>query len=60
MPSLKAMRRKPFGWLSTPRLYTAGTSANREDLIDANRFPVFSSKRGGNIHIMGRANGLSM
>ena len=35
-------------WLvEHPALYTAGTSANREDLIDANRFPVFSSKRGG-------------
>ena len=35
-------------WLvEHPALYTAGTSANRKDLIDANRFPVFSSKRGG-------------
>ena len=35
-------------WLvEHPALYTAGTSANREDLIEANRFPVFSSKRGG-------------
>ena len=35
-------------WLvEHPALYTAGTSANREDLIDANRLPVFSSKRGG-------------
>ena len=35
-------------WLvEHPALYTAGSSANREDLIDANKFPVFSSKRGG-------------
>ena len=35
-------------WLvEHPALYTAGTSANRKDLIDANRFPVFTSKRGG-------------
>jgi len=35
-------------WLvEHPALYTAGTSAKCEDLIDANRFPVFSSKRGG-------------
>ena len=35
-------------WLvEHPALYTAGTSANRKDLIDANRFPVFNSKRGG-------------
>ena len=34
-------------WLvEHPALYTAGTSANREDLIDANRFPVFGSQRG--------------
>ena len=35
-------------WLvEHPALYTAGTSANHKDLIDANRFPVFNSKRGG-------------
>ena len=35
-------------WLvGHPALYTAGTSANHKDLIDANRFPVFNSKRGG-------------
>ena len=35
-------------WLvEHPALYTAGTSAKREDLIDVKRFPVFSSKRGG-------------
>lgn len=35
-------------WLvEHPPLYTAGTSARSEDLIDANRFPVFSAGRGG-------------
>lgn len=28
-------------------LYTAGTSAKTEDLLDGRRFPVFESKRGG-------------
>lgn len=35
-------------WLvEHPPLYTAGTSADASDLKDANRFPVYSSKRGG-------------
>ncbi|WP_368346018.1 lipoyl(octanoyl) transferase LipB [Pelagovum sp. HNIBRBA483] len=35
-------------WLvEHPPLYTAGTSAKREDLTDPERFPVFTSKRGG-------------
>jgi lipoyl(octanoyl) transferase len=35
-------------WLvEHPALYTAGTSARREDLIDAGRFPVFDAGRGG-------------
>jgi len=35
-------------WLvEHPPLYTAGTSARAEDLIDPNRFPVHPSKRGG-------------
>jgi len=35
-------------WLvEHPPLYTAGTSAKREDLRDADRFPVFESARGG-------------
>jgi lipoyl(octanoyl) transferase len=35
-------------WLvEHPPLYTAGTSARAEDLTDPGRFPVFSSKRGG-------------
>lgn len=33
--------------LEHPPLYTAGTSANAEDLLDATRFPVFRSGRGG-------------
>jgi len=35
-------------WLvEHPPLYTAGTSAKIADLVDANRFPVFPSSRGG-------------
>jgi lipoyl(octanoyl) transferase len=35
-------------WLvEHPPLYTAGTSAQAADLLDANRFPVFASGRGG-------------
>ncbi|WP_460274798.1 lipoyl(octanoyl) transferase LipB [Celeribacter sp. ULVN23_4] len=35
-------------WLvEHPPLYTAGTSAKREDLVDPDRFPVYASKRGG-------------
>ena len=35
-------------WLvEHPPLYTAGTSANESDLKDAQRFPVHTSKRGG-------------
>jgi lipoyl(octanoyl) transferase len=35
-------------WLvEHPPLYTAGTSARNEDLIDPSRFPVFRSGRGG-------------
>lgn len=33
--------------LEHPPLYTAGTSARREDLIDPERFPVFQTGRGG-------------
>ena len=33
--------------LEHPPLYTAGTSADRQDLIEPNRFPVFETKRGG-------------
>ena len=35
-------------WLiEHPPLYTAGTSARREDLVDPDRFPVFEAGRGG-------------
>ena len=35
-------------WLvQHPPLYTAGTSADDDDLLDAHRFPVFRSGRGG-------------
>jgi lipoyl(octanoyl) transferase len=35
-------------WLvEHPPLYTAGTSAKPEDLVDAHRFPVFQTGRGG-------------
>ncbi|MCB1468804.1 MAG: lipoyl(octanoyl) transferase LipB [Rhizobiaceae bacterium] len=35
-------------WLvEHPPLYTAGTSANPDDLVDPDRFPVFPSSRGG-------------
>jgi lipoyl(octanoyl) transferase len=33
--------------LEHPPLYTAGTSARDEDLVEPNRFPVFRSGRGG-------------
>ncbi len=33
--------------LEHPPLYTAGTSAKRDDLTDPDRFPVYESKRGG-------------
>ena len=33
--------------LEHPPLYTAGTSAHRQDLVEPNRFPVFETKRGG-------------
>lgn len=46
-----AIRRKEapqLVWLlEHPSLYTAGTSARREDLLDPNRFPVFETGRGG-------------
>ena len=33
--------------LEHPPLYTSGTSARREDLVDPDRFPVFETRRGG-------------
>ncbi len=41
-------RAKDLVWLlEHPPLYTAGTSAKREDLLDGARFPVFETGRGG-------------
>jgi lipoyl(octanoyl) transferase len=41
-------RAKELVWLlEHPSLYTAGTSAKREDLLDAARLPVFETGRGG-------------
>ena len=35
-------------WLvEHPPLYTAGTSARREDLVEPDRFPVYEARRGG-------------
>ncbi len=56
--ALRAMEREVEGILSGtrpekvwllehPALYTAGTSARREDLLDPGRFPVFRTGRGG-------------
>ena len=36
-----------FWLLEHPPLYTAGTSARREDLVDPDRFPVHEARRGG-------------
>ena len=33
--------------LEHPPLYTAGTSAKREDLLEPDRFPVYPTRRGG-------------
>ena len=33
--------------LEHPSLYTAGASADKKDLVEPNRFPVFETKRGG-------------
>ena len=34
-------------FLEHPPLYTAGTSARKNDLVEPDRFPVFETKRGG-------------
>ncbi|NCF79687.1 MAG: lipoyl(octanoyl) transferase LipB [Alphaproteobacteria bacterium] len=34
-------------FLEHPPLYTAGTSANPDDLLQSDRFPVYETKRGG-------------
>jgi lipoyl(octanoyl) transferase len=46
--AILAGRAPELVWLlEHPPLYTAGTSANPEDLLDAARFPVYPSRRGG-------------
>jgi len=46
--AIHAGRAPEMVWLlEHPPLYTAGTSADAADLIDAHRFPVYSSGRGG-------------
>jgi lipoyl(octanoyl) transferase len=45
---IRAGTAKECIWLlEHPPLYTAGTSANRKDLIDPERFPVYDAGRGG-------------
>src|SRR5258705_489535 len=45
--ALPARREPELVWLlEHPPLYTAGTSAQRQDIVDA-RFPVFEAGRGG-------------
>ena len=34
-------------FLEHPPLYTAGTSSNKKDLVEPNRFPIFETNRGG-------------
>ena len=43
----KGETRELLWFLEHPPLYTAGTSAENSDLLDANRFPVYDSGRGG-------------
>ncbi|MEM6275721.1 MAG: lipoyl(octanoyl) transferase LipB [Pseudomonadota bacterium] len=46
--AIRAGTAKELIWLlEHPPLYTAGTSARREDLRDPDRFPVFDVSRGG-------------
>ncbi|MHA6641960.1 lipoyl(octanoyl) transferase LipB [Mesorhizobium sp. A623] len=46
--AIRAGRACELVWLvEHPPLYTAGTSAHAQDLIDPNRFPVFAAGRGG-------------
>ncbi|CAA0093083.1 Octanoyltransferase [Starkeya nomas] len=45
---IAAGRADELVWLlEHPPLYTAGTSARPEDLVDAERFPIFQTGRGG-------------
>jgi len=46
--AIAAGREPETVWLlEHPPLYTAGTSAKPEDLVDAERFPIFQTGRGG-------------
>jgi lipoyl(octanoyl) transferase len=46
--AIGAGQRPELVWfLEHPPLYTAGTSAKPSDLLDASRFPVYASGRGG-------------
>ncbi len=46
--AIRAGRAAECVWLlEHPPLYTAGTSAQPEELVDARRFPVFPARRGG-------------
>ena len=45
-------KKNEFLWvLEHNSVYTAGTSANKNDLLDKN-LPVIKTNRGGNIHII--------
>jgi lipoyl(octanoyl) transferase len=45
---IRASRKPEMVWLlEHPPLYTAGTSARPEDLLEGNRFPVYQTGRGG-------------
>lgn len=46
--AIRAGEAQELVWfLEHPPLYTAGTSAKMDDLLDANRFPVYDAGRGG-------------
>ena len=46
--AIRADEKDEAVWLlEHPPLYTAGTSAKADDLLDANRFPVYETGRGG-------------
>ncbi len=48
VPQIAAGTARERVWLvEHPPLYTAGTSAHDEDLVDPDRFPVFQTGRGG-------------
>ena len=51
--------RELIWFLQHPPLYTAGTSAREDDLLDARRFPVHSSGRGGEYTYHGPGHGIA-